>query len=66
MRSNGEGWEIVTPGLLKNSNMRRPLYAAGQGLVAWLLLKCMEQGVTVLMESPATQAPAGGRPDCWC
>lgn len=31
------------------------LYAAGQGLVAWLLLKCMEHGVSVLMESPATR-----------
>jgi hypothetical protein len=31
------------------------LYAAGQGLVAWLLLKCLENGVTVLTQSPATR-----------
>ena len=28
------------------------VYAAGQGLVAWLLLKCLEKGVTLLTQSP--------------
>jgi 3-oxosteroid 1-dehydrogenase len=31
------------------------LYAAGQGVVAWLLLKCLEKGVTVWTQSPATR-----------
>ena len=31
------------------------LYAAGQGLAAWLLLKCLEKGVTLLTQSPATK-----------
>ena len=31
------------------------VYAAGQGLAAWLLLKCLEKGVTILTQSPATR-----------
>src|SRR5207245_4174377 len=31
------------------------VYAAGQGLAAWLLLKCIEKGVTLLTQSPATR-----------
>jgi len=38
------------------------VYAAGQGLVAWLLLKCIEKGVTLLTQSPATRLlPEDGR-----
>jgi succinate dehydrogenase/fumarate reductase flavoprotein subunit len=31
------------------------VYAAGQGLVAWLLLKCMEKGVTISTQSAASR-----------
>jgi 3-oxosteroid 1-dehydrogenase len=39
----------------ENLDHAASLYAAGQGLVAWLLLKCLEKGVTVLTQSPATR-----------
>lgn len=37
----------------ENLEQAASLYAAGQGLAAWLLLKCLEKGVTILMQSPA-------------
>ena len=51
----GRALAIVTPGLRENLEHAASLYAAGQGLVAWLLLKCLEKGVTVLTQSPATR-----------
>jgi 3-oxosteroid 1-dehydrogenase len=39
----------------ENLECAASLYAAGQGLVAWLLLKCLEKGVTILTQSPATR-----------
>ncbi len=39
----------------ENLERAATLYAAGQGLIAWLLLKSIEHGVTVLTESAATR-----------
>ena len=39
----------------ENLERAASVYAAGQGLAAWLLLKCLEKGVTVFTRSPATR-----------
>jgi 3-oxosteroid 1-dehydrogenase len=39
----------------ENLERAASVYAAGQGLAAWLLLKCLEKGVTLLTQSPATR-----------
>ena len=38
----------------ENLKQAESVYAAGQGLAAWLLLKCLEKGVTILTQAPAT------------
>ena len=39
----------------ENLEQAESVYAAGQGLAAWLLLKCLEKGVTILTQAPATR-----------
>src|SRR5262249_61617997 len=39
----------------ENLKQAESVYAAGQGLAAWLLLKCLEKGVTILTQAPATR-----------
>jgi len=54
MRSNGEARESLFLGSGKLEHAAS-VYAAGQDLVAWLLLKCIETGVTLWTQSPATR-----------
>jgi succinate dehydrogenase/fumarate reductase flavoprotein subunit len=39
----------------ENLKQAESVYAAGQGLAAWLLLKCLEKRVTILTQAPATR-----------
>jgi 3-oxosteroid 1-dehydrogenase len=39
----------------ENLKQAESVYAAGQGLAAWLLLKCLEKGVTIFTQAPATR-----------